>query len=172
MSTGHHPPPPGGTPSRLESLCQDAYLRRLQDSCAGFVHLCRIDSRVLRGVRSNAISVLKGELAGHLTGMASSALRQEMVARLIGGAFPTKEHHNQYQAVAHATYETEQDVDHIEEMTQVGAKCNSVCCTGAFLVETMLAVVANEDVKRLDFNVKSADRTSAGFFHKNKMIKK
>ncbi len=50
-------------------------------------------------------------------------------------------------------YETEQDIKTMEEVIAASKKCNSLCCTGAFVAETMLCVILNEDIKRLDFGL-------------------
>ena len=47
-----------------------------------------------------------------------------------------------------------------------GRKCSSVCCTGAFIAETMLSILVNEDVSHLVFDANLCDR-----FYRNKPIR-
>ncbi len=67
----------------------------------------------------------------------------------------------------------------MEDVASAGQRCNSVCCTGAFVAEAMLAVVLGPDVKRLDFDLRRRARekeSPAGrgkpFWNKNKILQK
>ncbi len=189
------PPSSAAAPDSLENLCLTRYLCLLQDSCAVFVQLCRVNSRLLASVRQNAIPAMRAQLDQSVFGTASSSLRQKMADRILDGEFPCPaEYHNQYEStssfqpspgggaggVGHlgqqdAFYETEQDLKAMEEVSQAGRKCNSVCCTGTFVAEAMLAVVLGPDVKKLDFNLRrrAADRDHRHpFWNKNKIVRK
>ena len=48
---------------------------------------------------------------------------------------------------------TDNDTKALEEIRQNGAKCNSLCCTGSYIIETMFAVLVNEDVRELKFDL-------------------
>ena len=65
-----------------------------------------------------------------------------------------------------------QDLARLEEMTSNGRRCNSLCCTGGVIAETMLAVVANEDVRRLDFNVHPRKARQNAWWAKQRIAKK
>ena len=61
-------------------------------------------------------------------------------------------------------------VDHaiMKQIRSFGQKCNSVCCTGAFIVETMLCVLLNEDVREIRFDNIKSDK----FWSNKKHLKK
>ena len=48
---------------------------------------------------------------------------------------------------------TDNDTKALEDIRQNGAKCNSLCCTGSYIIETMFAVLVNEDVRELKFDL-------------------
>ena len=54
----------------------------------------------------------------------------------------------------------------LEAVKLHGRKCSSTCCTGAFVAETMLAILVNEDVSHLIFDSHLCDR-----FYKDKPIR-
>ena len=47
--------------------------------------------------------------------------------------------------------EAEQVSNELEQVKYFGRRCCSPCCTGAFIVEVMLAVITNADVDELEF---------------------
>ena len=55
----------------------------------------------------------------------------------------------------------------IAEARKHGAKCNSVCCSGSFIVETMLSVLVNEDVRELRF-----DQNCSKFWNMNHVVQR
>ena len=48
---------------------------------------------------------------------------------------------------------TDSDTKALEDIRQNGAKCNSLCCTGSYIIESMFAVLVNEDVRELKFDL-------------------
>jgi hypothetical protein len=81
--------------------------------------------------------------------------RQDMIKEIMSsGRFPDKKYHNQYLTIANQRdpYESENDRQLIDGIRRHGQRCSSVCCTGAFIVETMLCVVINEDIREFVFD--------------------
>ena len=56
------------------------------------LQLSKQRSRALAPVLSNAVSAVKAHLSSHLFGTASTVLRQEMIDRVMSGAFPSKKY--------------------------------------------------------------------------------
>jgi hypothetical protein len=139
------------------------YLSLLEDVCAGYIQLSRHRSRVLGAVLDNAMAAMKTHLAQHLFGTASTVIRQEMIDRVLSGDFPSKKHTNKYETAEDAAgiFGTDADTKAVEEIRQSGIKCNSLCCTGAYIVETMFAILVNEDVRELKFDLKRGSSNDA-----------
>ena len=155
----------------LESSAMDVYLSFLQDNCAAYVAMAKMPSTMLATLPAAIITTLKTHLRSQLHGMASSSLRQEMVKRVMSGKYPSIKYQNQYESCSEDSFlESESDIKLLEEIRQVGKKCNSICCTGIYIVETMLSIIVNEDIRELDFAIMRS--TDVNFCHKNKLIKK
>ena len=136
------------TPPRLEDAAMDAYLALLEDACAGYVQMLRINSLLMKHVTARMLDTLKRQLEHAVFGTASQTLREAMINKVLtSGRFPSAKHTNEYANVLEndVYYGTEQDMKAMEEVRQAGRRCNTVCCTGVFIVEAMLAVLVNED---------------------------
>lgn len=165
------PPKPVET---LERISMEAYLQLLQDACAGYIRLMCLDSPTLRAVRDNFIHVIKAQLKDNLSGTMSTSLRQDMISEVLSGRFPSKRYHNQYEPLNQGDpyydedFDTEADKMAMEDIRLHGQKCSSVCCTGAFICETMLAVLMNEDIREIKFERPA----NALIWHNNKPLSK
>lgn len=165
----------GGIPP-LEILALERYLVILEDASAGIVQLARHHSMIGRRILPLMMSSLKDHLSRHLLGTASSVLRDEMIHRVLNsGRFPSTKYHHCYELLSEmdVTFGTEQDVKSVEEIRANGRKCNSVCCTGAFIVETMMCILMNEDVTKLLLDLGQPDSPGRlRFWNKDKIMKK
>jgi hypothetical protein len=61
----------------------------------------------------------------------------------LSGKFPTKAYYSTYEPLADSLdsledFGTESDRAAVETIRKHGKKCNSVCCTGAFIIEVSL----------------------------------
>ena len=141
---------------RLESLAMDAYLGLLESFCTGFIRLSRLNncSTITShpSLMSNAIRAVKTDLDSHLRRTASSTLRQEMIDKVLRGKFPRLLDRNDEGKTSPNLFDLDGDTKIVEEMRQSGEKCSSICCTGYFVCESMLAVLVNIDVRELDFS--------------------
>jgi hypothetical protein len=137
----------------LESLAIDKYLADLEVFCAGFVQLSRFNSHVIgKKALKCALDAMKGRMADHLHGTASTSIRQEMLKRIMSGRFPSDKFQNQFELLSDSDDGfggTEQDYRTVEEFRLSGKRCNSVCCTGVFIVECMASVIVNEDLRHV-----------------------
>ena len=135
----------------LERLAMNAYLSYLEDACAVYIQLLCLDSQLLSEVRKNMISVLK-EQVSVLSGVMSTALRQDMIKEILTSKkFPSSKYHNLYQNDGIVHYDSESDRNVMSDVKKHGQKCSSICCTGTFIVETMLCVLVNEDLREIKF---------------------
>ena len=114
--------------------------------------------------------VLKSQLSSSLSGIMSTSIRQEMIRSVKNsGKFPSPKFHNQYHTDCKVVnYDSEGDRTIMEEIRKHGQLCSSICCTGAFIVETMLCILMNEDVREIRFDGTRSDR----FIHPKKPVKK
>ncbi len=187
-------PPNSGDPAlgvskvkSLEKLAMASYLSFLEDACAVYIRLVSIDSYLIKEVRDNMINVLKNQLERNLHGTMSTSLRQEMIRAITrwipsssksrhnsGGlqqVYPSEKFHNQYKVCPgeHEEHlDSEADNETLAEVKKHGKKCCSVCCTGAFITETMLCILMNEDVREILFD----GTTNKRFWHKSKPLAK
>ena len=166
----------------LDRLAMDTYLLLLQDACYGYVQMERIGSIFLKEIISNMIPTLRKHLSKQMFGVQSTSVRQDMIKEVLSGRFPTSEYHNQYEFIPNARISSPDNLSGnnqvppdtsdlqigMDESRVHGKKCNSICCTGAFIVETMLCVIINEDVRELRFDKNSSDH----FWHKSKSLKR
>jgi hypothetical protein len=178
---------PEGTQSQcvktLENLAMDTYLLVLQDACYGYIQMERLGSLFLKEIVSKMIPTLREQLSSQMFGVQSTSLRQDMIKEILSGRFPTAEYHNQYDFVPNGRITSPDNLSGnnnqghpdtsdiqvgMDDSRIHGRKCNSICCTGAFIVETMLCVVINEDVREIRFDKKSSDH----FWHKSKSLKR
>ena len=141
--------------------------------------ICSIIYRCIIYKIAKMIPTLKVQLSRQMYGVQSTSVRQDMITEVLSGRYPTTEYHNQYDFVPDPNgritspdnlsgnnNQGQPDTSDIQvgmDETRIhGRKCNSICCTGAFIVETMLCVITNEDVRELRFDKNSSDH----FWHK------
>ena len=136
----------------LEKIAMNAYLSFLEDACAVYIRLLCLNSQLLIQVRDNMIAVLKDQLTV-LSGVMSTSLRQDMVKEILTSKrFPSAKYHNLYENDGVIQYDSENDRNIMSDIKKHGQKCSSVCCTGTFIVETMLCVLMNEDLREIKFD--------------------
>ena len=168
----------------LERLAMDNYLLMLQDACYGYIQMERLGSLFLRQIITNMIPTLRRQLSNQMFGVQSTSIRQDMITEVLSGRFPTQEYHNQYEFIPNRRVTSPDNLsgnpnqNHLPDTNDIqvgmdesrvhGRKCNSLCCTGAFIVETMLCVIINEDIRELRFDKNSSDH----FWHKSKSLKR
>ena len=171
------------TVSSLERLAMNNYLLLLQDACYGYIQMERLGSLFLKDIISRMIPTLRKQLSSQMFGVQSTSVRQDMITEVLSGRFPTAEYHNQYEFIPNERINSPDNLSGnsnqihpdtsdiqvgMDESRLHGRKCNSICCTGAFIVETMLCVIINEDVRELRFDKNSSDH----FWHKSKSLKR
>ncbi len=163
----------------LEKLAMAVYLSYLEDACAMYVRLLSLDSYLIRDARENMMFVLKNQLESRLRGTMSTSLRQEMIRAITrptsssqdSHTFPSEKFHNQYKLCVgkrEDPLDSEADNETLAEVKKHGKKCCSVCCTGAFITETMLCILMNADVREIRFD----GTTNKRFWHKSKPLAK
>ena len=83
---------------RLEELCVNSYLSYLEHEAAAYVSLTQSDSRLLRSIASNMITILKNQLSKFIgsNGVTSTALRQKMLELVFSEKFPSRNYSNVY----------------------------------------------------------------------------
>merc|ERR1719158_1285912 len=93
------------------------------------------------------LQILKDDINGRLTGLASSVLREKMVALILSEKFPSIEHCNIYVPEK----KDDVEVDPNDESEMIIPTCPNICCTGAFVQEGMMGVVMRAEVRQLIF---------------------
>ena len=127
---------------------------------------------MLKCVRENILPTLKAQLSDNLSGVMSATIRQEMMDEITrSGRFPSQRFHNQYQLVDKNCI-LDKNSPSVEEICKHGSLCCSICCTGAFIVETMLSVVMNEDVREINFNFQNSKLFTNRYLHPKKVVGK
>jgi hypothetical protein len=116
------------------------------------------------------IYVLKKQLKDNLSGIMSTSIRQEMLNQIKNsGGFPSEKYHNQYKCDSKIqTFDSESDRNVMNEVKKHGSICSSICRTGVFIVETMLSIILNEDIREIRFDGIRSDH----FIHAKKPLKK
>ena len=156
----HHEAGSGRMPS-LGKISMLSYLHFLEDSCAIYVRLCLLQSKILHNVRQNMIPILKRHLASHIHGVASPTIREDMVEAIFSKPdkmepialdhwfnrpFPSPKYQNMYLAD-----NNEHNIMR-EAVAKSGVGCASVCCSGSFIVEAMLSVIIDKEYRNLNFD--------------------
>ena len=131
------------SPKTLEDVCVMAYLKYLENEMVTYISLTQSKSRLVKGVARRMLELLKQDINGQLTGIASSVLREKMITLILSKQFPSVEHCNIF-------VPERKDSDGNEEM--IIPACPNICCTGAFIQEAMLGVVLSAEVRQLVFS--------------------
>jgi len=142
-------------PPTLQTRCLESYLKYLEAECHTFLALKRGKSQLLKAAANNILPVLRTQLTESMSGTSSSVLRGLMITDIVSGKFPSEEYKNVI--VTHVNEEMQVNADpkakeFIRNISSNSSKCVSMCCTGAFIVETMLSVVINDEIKELVFD--------------------
>lgn len=75
--------------SSLQKLCMTEYLLFLESSCASYIQLTMMDNPLLRNITKNMLPVLKDHMESSLPAPAGNFAREEMVAVLLSGKYPS-----------------------------------------------------------------------------------
>ena len=154
----------------LETLAMRQYLSELEAACSGYVQLLNIKSRFIHGNKNLSDSILeplKEVLSTSLSGVASSQLRKKMIHEILTGRYPSSVFRNLYKN--HDQFLAEQiDVNICKRLEEHGSKCGHLCCTGAFVVDCMLFVLVNEDLREFKIGEKEVEKWALAW--KNKIF--
>ena len=134
------------SPKTLEDACVMAYLKYLENEMSTYISLTQSKSRLVKGVARRMLELLKQDINGQLTGIASSVLREKMIRLILSKQFPSVEHCNIY-----VPEKRDNDGNPGDEEAIIPA-CPNICCTGAFIQEAMLGVVLSAEVRQLIFS--------------------
>jgi len=134
-------------PSSLEDLCVMGYLKYLENEIVTYISLTQSKSHLVKGVAKRMLQILKDDINGRLTGLASSVLREKMVSLILSEKFPSIEHCNIYVPEK----KDDVDVDPNDENEMIIPTCPNICCTGAFVQEGMMGVIMSAEVRQLIF---------------------
>jgi len=128
-----------------------SYLKQLETEMVSYISLTQSKSVLLKGVARRMLQILKENINHKVTGIASSAVREKMVAMILSDRFPSAQYCNMYQAEA----KEDGNGEGSEEEDPIVPVCPNICCTGAFVQEGMMGVVMSAEVRQLVF---TADR--------------
>ena len=135
--------------ARLESQAMDQYLNMLQDISYAYVQLKSVEPAYFINGTNRIIPNLKSELNKAVFGV---ELRQDMINKVLSGKYPTEKYRTRYGHSTASSTDTYMGSYYDLKVERNGSsKCSSVCCTGAYIVETMLSVIMNLDVRQLRF---------------------
>ena len=148
--------------SSLQDLCLSSYLAFLETECKTWVDLKNSGSRLLVSAADQIIPTLQRHLASFLSGTCSANFRQVMFSLVISGKFPSDRYRNcvegsydgdTYQfGLFDSFYRIHDDI------VRHTKRCARLCCTGVFIVETMLRVIINDELKQLVLPANLMDR--------------
>ena len=162
-------------PNSLVHLSLVTYLRFLEEECSAFVLLTTLDSKLWNPVKSKLFETLKNHLKQtfkddfHQSGL----IRTVLMNQILAGKYPSCKYKNSYSCTNSRYRPNAEDTEDFDTVTKTldsiknhGRKCSSICCTGAFIAETMLTILVNEDISHLVFEPNLCDK-----FYGNKPIK-
>ena len=145
----------------LYNLCLVEYLEFLETSCSAYIQLTMMDSPLLKKIVTNILPTLKDHLETQLPSPAGNMVRNEMLEAIFSGKYPS--------SVTRKCYEEDlrnipddpgshEDRSRHHEIREKGRGCCSLCCSGAFVVETMACVIVNDQVSDLIFDFNAEKR--------------
>ena len=145
----------------LQELCSDEYLIYLAKACSSFINLSRINSSLLKKTTENILPCLKNQLNTQLSGGAGGIIREEMMEKVLKGRSWFL--HNIQRDCVETGYN---DIDSVSpeilhqaiQIRDCGRSCTNLCCTGAYVRETMACVLVNEQIKELVFDFSAEKR--------------
>ena len=137
----------------LQSLCLNSYLRFLETECKTWIDLKNSGSRLLETAADQIIPSLQRQLASFLSGTCSANLRELMFNLVISGKFPSDRYRNNVEGSYEGdTYQFglfDSFYRIHDDIVRHSKRCARLCCTGVFIVETMLRVIINDELKQL-----------------------
>jgi len=140
----------------LESRCLNRYLLWLEAECFAWIQLKSVGSSFLRNVVDRILPGLRRQLAGSMSGTPSTNIRSAMMKEILSGKFPTEKYRNvitQFPPGQDLNTNGEDKVNsYIDRIKSRTNKCTSMCCNGTFIVEAMLLVVMNDEIKEIVFD--------------------
>ena len=148
--------------SSLQDLCLTSYLTFLETESKTWVDLKNSGSRLLESAADQIIPTLQRHLASFLSGTCSANFREVMFSQLLSGKFPSDRYRNcvegsydgeTYQFGLFDTFYRIHD-----DIVRHTKRCVRMCCTGVFIVETMLRVIINDELKQLVLPANLVDR--------------
>jgi len=134
-------------PDSLEDKCILAYLKYLETEVVTYISLTQSKSKLVKNVGKKMLQLLKDDINGKLTGIASSSIREKMVSIILSEKFPSMEYCNMYQSDG----KDEGGTDGSDDEELVISVCPNICCTGAFVQEGMMGIVMCAEVRQLIF---------------------
>ena len=137
----------------LQDLCLTSYLKFLETECKTWVDLKNSGSKLLEAAAEQIIPTLQRHLASFLSGTCSANLRELMFSQVISGKFPTDRYRNNVEGSYDGdTYQFglfDSFYRIHDDIVRHSKRCARLCCTGVFIVETMLRVIINDELKQL-----------------------
>ena len=156
------------SPSSLVHLALVTYLQFLEEECANYVMLETVGSVLFKEVKDKMFKSLQDHLSNTFKDnlQQSGMIRTVLMNQVTSGKYPSAKFKNSYlptnsrnrpnlDSLNNQEYD---NYNRIDQMKNHGRKCSSICCTGGFIAETMLAVLVNEDVGHLVFDSHLRDR--------------
>lgn len=135
-------------PLTLEDACVFAYLKWLETEVVAYIGLTQSKSQLIKGVAKRMLQIMKDDINGRMTGLASSVLREKMIKLILSDKFPSVENCN----IHYVPEKKDADeVDAGDENDMIIPPCPNICCTGAFIQEGMMGVVMSAEIRQLIF---------------------
>ena len=107
----------------------------LETACEGYKQLVILDSPLLKNVVKTILPTLKNHLNRYRL---NSVMREEMLNIIFSKRYPSSNTKKKYEM---KRTDDKNMKKFREEIGSHGRSCNSICCTGAYVAETMACVV-------------------------------
>lgn len=156
------------SPRSLVHFSLVRYLDFLEEECASYVMLSNLNSALWNPVKERLFQCLKDHLKATFKddSNTSGLIRTVLMNQVLSGRYPSNKFKNPYVCNDHrfnANNDNDnEDFDAISKTLETikvnGRGCCSTCCTGAFIAETMLAILVNQDVSHLVFDANLCDK--------------
>ena len=155
------------TPNSLVHLSLVSYLKFLEAECANYVMLTNLNSVLWNPVKDKLFETLKDHLDRTFKDDSnqSGLIRTVLINQVLSGRYPSAKYKNAYHSINPRFRPHDEDTEDFDNVTKIldsiknhGRKCSSSCCTGAFIAETMLSILVNEDVSHLIFDANLCDK--------------
>ena len=146
----------------LQKLCIVEYLGFLETSCYTYIQLTMLDSPLLRRLVTNFLPTLKLHLETQLPAPAGNIIRGEMLELLFSGKYPSSRTRKTYEEDLGNLPDdpgSHEDRSRHHEIREKGMGCCSLCCSAAFVVETMACVLVTDQIRHLVLDFSAEKRT-------------